>query len=34
MNTRTRLSLLAALVALSASGSQAQVAPPPTTVYL
>jgi hypothetical protein len=34
MNTRIRLWLLAALLALSASGSQAQVAPPPTTVYL
>jgi len=33
MNTRLRLWLLAALLALSASGSQAQVAPPPTTVY-
>jgi hypothetical protein len=34
MNTRLRLWLLAALLALSASGSLAQVAPPPTTVYL
>jgi len=33
MNTRLRLWLLAALLALSASGSLAQVAPPPTSVY-